>query len=78
MHTQNSILLVVLHWVVGLRPIVRKWDLNLRGKWPPWGVFLREPSPHLCEFRKKLWKIPNVKVDRCDRVLYPAPPVYQF
>ena len=31
------------------------------------GVFLRDPNSYLREFRKKPRKIPNDKVDECDR-----------
>ena len=29
------------------------------GECPPWGVFLRDPSPYLSEFRRKPQKTPN-------------------
>ena len=45
--------------VVGLRPIVRMWDLGLRGGVPSVGVFQRDPSPDLGELRRKPRKIPN-------------------
>ena len=50
-------------WVVGLRLIVRMRDLGLGGKCPPRGVFLRDPSPYLREFRRKSRKTPK-KLDR--------------
>ena len=42
------------------------------------GVFLRDPSPYLSEFWRKPRKTPNDQVDKCDRGLNMAPPVYQF
>ena len=42
------------------------------------GVFLRDPSPYSHEFRKKTWKLPNGLVDKLDRGLNLAPPVFQF
>ena len=46
-----------LSWVVGLRPIVCMWDLSLQGIFPPWGIFLRDPSPYLSEFRRNHGKL---------------------
>ena len=42
------------------------------------GVFLRDPSPYLREFRRKPRKTPNGYVDKRDQGLNLAPPVYQF
>ena len=36
-------------WVVKISPTVHLWDLGLQGECPPWGVFLRDPSPCLSE-----------------------------
>ena len=61
-----------------LRPIVSwgtqayGWDA-LRG-----GVFLREPSPYLRQFRRKPRKTPKGQVYKRDRGLNLALPVYQF
>ena len=44
---------VGLGCVVGLRPIVCLWDLGLQRECPPRGVFPRDPSPFLHEFRRK-------------------------
>ena len=60
-----------------LRPIVSlgtqacRWDA-LRG------VFLRDPSPYLREFRRKPRKTPNGQVDKRDRGMNLAPPIYQI
>ena len=45
---------------------------------PSVGVFLRYPSPYLREFRRKPRKTPNGWVDKRDRGLNLAPPVFQF
>ena len=42
------------------------------------GVFIRDPNPYLREFRRKLPKTPNGKVDKCDRGLNLAFPVLKF
>ena len=42
------------------------------------GVFLRDPSPYLREFRRKPRKTPKCNINKCDRGLNLAPPVYQF
>ena len=41
-------------------------------------VFLRDPIPHLLEFWRKPRKTPNGKVDKWERGMNLAPPVYQF
>ena len=41
-----AIVYTVLRWIVGMRPIVRIWDLGVRGM-PSVGVFLSDPSPYL-------------------------------
>ena len=41
-----------LGWVVGLRPIVRLWDLRQKGSAVRGGVFLRDTIPCLREFRR--------------------------
>ena len=38
--------------VIGIKPIVRKCDLGLGEGLPSVGVFLRDPSPYLSEFRR--------------------------
>ena len=48
------------------------------GGMPSVRVFLRDPSPYLCEFRRKSRKIPNGKVDKRDRESNPVPHGYQF
>ena len=48
------------------------------GEMPSMGVTLRDPCPHLHEFRKKTRKTLNYLVHKRDRGLNPAPPVYQF
>ena len=45
---------------------------------PSMGVFIRDPSPYLPEFRRKPQKTSNGLVDKRDRGLNPAPPVYQL
>ena len=45
---------------------------------PFYGVFLRYPSPYLREFRRKIRKTQNGSVDKRDRGLNLALPVYQF
>ena len=55
--------------LVGPRPV---------GGEPSAGVFLRDPSPYLREFRRKPRKTPNDWVDKRDRELNPTPPVNQF
>ena len=54
------------------------WDLGLGGRILSVRVFLRDPSPYLREFRRKPRKIPNGQVDKRDRGMNLAPPVYQF
>ena len=41
-------------------------------------VFLRDLNPYLREFRRKLQKTPKGSVDKRDRELNSAPPIYQF
>ena len=53
-------------------------DLGLWVGFPPWGVFLRDPSPYLCKFRRKPWKTPNVWIDKRERDFNPASPFNQF
>ena len=43
----------MLVMIMGLRPIIRLWDLVPLGGLPSMGDFLRDPSPYLHEFRKK-------------------------
>ena len=44
----------LIGWLaLGLRPVVCTTDLGLRGGVPSVGVFLRDPSPYLREFRGK-------------------------
>ena len=40
------------------------------------GIFLRDPSPHVRAFRRKPRKTPNDYVDKRDRGLKLAPPVF--
>ena len=61
--------------VVGLKPIVRLWDLGLQGECPPWGVFLRDPISYLHEFQRKPRKTPNCQVDNSDWGLNMVPPI---
>ena len=42
------------------------------------GIFLKDPSPYLCEYRRKPLKTPKGYVDKRDRGLNLAPPVYHF
>ena len=48
------------------------------GGMPSVGVFLRDPSKFLREFRRKPRKTPNGKVDKRYQDLNVAPPVFQF
>ena len=48
------------------------------GEMPSLRVFLRDPIPYLCMFRRKLWKTPNTLVNKRDRGLNLEPPVFQF
>ena len=48
------------------------------GKYPPWGVFLRNPVPYFREFRRKSQKTANGYVDKRDRGSNLAHPVFQF
>ena len=45
---------------------------------PNMGIFLRDPRPYLRKFQKKLRKTSNTWVDKRDRGLNLAPPVYQL
>ena len=45
---------------------------------PSVGVFLRDPSPCLLEFRRQPRKTPNLYFDKRHRALKQAPPVFQF
>ena len=47
---------LLVSWLVGgLKPIVRMWNLNLRGKCPPWRIFLWDlKGSYLREFRRKI------------------------
>ena len=77
----SSLLIVIAQrssWVVEVRPIVRMWDLDLQGVLPTVRVFMRDPSSHLREFRRKSQKIQNDLVDKHDRELNSTPPVYQL
>ena len=60
-------------WLVG-------WLLDLRpmSGVPSVGIFLKDPSPYLYEFRKKSRKTPKGWVDKRDRGMNLAPPVHQF
>ena len=64
--------------VIGIEADCLTRDLRLQVEWPQWGVFLRDPSPYIREFRRKTRKTPNGKVDKRDRGLNLAPPVFQF
>ena len=44
---------------VGIRAIFYMRNLNLREKYDTWGVFLRDPSPYLGEFRRNPRITPN-------------------
>ena len=48
------------------------------GEVPSVGVFLRDSTPYLCEFRRKPWKTPNGLVDKRKLGLNLALPVYQL
>ena len=39
--------------VVGVKADCLTRDLSLQVECPPWGVFLKDPSPYLREFRRK-------------------------
>ena len=51
---------------------------NPIGGMPSVRFFLRDPSPYLPEFRRKPRKTPNGYVDKRDRGLNLAPPVFHF
>ena len=57
--TIRNIFKRIVGCIVGMRPIVRMWDINLWGEYPPWEVFPRDPSPYLRKFRRKPRKTPN-------------------
>ena len=69
-----------LHTMVGCRVSGRlpHWLPKPMGGMPSLGVFLRDPSRYLREFRRKPRKTPNDKVDNRYRGLNLAFPVYQF
>ena len=47
--------------------------------WVPFmGIFLSDPSPYLREVQRKLRKTPYGQVDKRNRALSLAPPVYQI
>ena len=48
----------------------------LRGECPQLGVFLRDPSPYLRNFRRKPLQTSNGQVNMCDGELNLAPPIY--
>ena len=69
---------VGLGWVVDFEancPLVGPGPIEVV---PSVGVFPRDPSPYLSEFRRNPRKTPNGEVDKRDRGLNLAPPVYQF
>ena len=66
-----------LSCVIGFRPIVSLWDLDLLVKCLR-GRFLSDPSPYFREFRRKVRKIPNAEVEKRDRILNLEPLVYQL
>ena len=47
LHNGLCLQMVGLDWIVGIRPVVRMWDLDLEGEYPPWGSF---KGSHLREF----------------------------
>ena len=49
-----------LGWVVGLRLILRSWEV------PAVGIFLRDPRAYLIEIQRKPEKTPNDYVGKCD------------
>ena len=53
---------------VGIKADCLKKDLGLKVGCPPWGVFLRDPSPYVRKFRSKPQITPNDLVDKRDRV----------
>ena len=70
-------------WLVGWLVVGFKADCLTRdlGVWvgcPPWEIFLWDPSPYLFEFPRKPWKTLNGQVDKRDRGMNLASPVYQF
>ena len=61
---------------VGIKAGCLTKDLGLPH--PFTGFFLNDPSPYLREFWRKPWKTPNSLVDKHNRGLNLAPPVFQF
>ena len=51
--------LIYLTCVIGLKTIVRLWNLDLQADCPPCEFFLRDPSSYLREFRRTQRKTPN-------------------
>ena len=64
--------------VVGVKADCLSRDLGLWVECPPWKVFQRDSSPYLSKFRRKPRKTPNGKVDKRDRGMNLAPPIYHF
>ena len=62
-------------WVVGLRPIVRSWDLDQQGC-ALCEVVSKGSYPYLLGFRRKPRKTPNGSVGKHDWGLNLAPQVY--
>ena len=69
---------LMLNWVIGLRPIVRLWDMYLQGECPRSGAYLRDSIPYLSEFWRNPRKTLNDKVDKGDWGLNLAPSIYQL
>ena len=68
-------MIIVVGWlVVGLRLMLPGPTGGLSFV----GVFLCNSSPYLLEFQRKPRKTPNNEVDKRDRGLNLAPPVFQF
>ena len=65
-------------WCCCMSPIACTRELGLKVGCPPWGVYLRNLSSYLSEFRKKPQKTPNGLAHKGDRRLNLAPPAYQF
>ena len=77
-HSHSSI------WILLCRPVNKfgiwvQVQLSTRGACDYWWYTLHEDSyAYLRRFRRKTRKILNGQVDKRDRELNPAPPVYQF
>ena len=64
-------------WLLVLWPIVSERHIPMGGM-PSMESFLNDPSPYLREFRRITQKTPTGCVDKCDRGMNLAFPVYEF